>query len=529
MPAPRVFFSYASEDGFWVEAFKESRAFKSIGAVKVLDYAAEEVGYGPLGKALDEQIDHSAVVIAFVSRDYCQKQWTVAEWEHSLTEAQRRRLLFVPLMLDADATVWWESLRKRAKLTALSRDYAYVSFTDAGGGRLDIRPEDTRVNGKIARLARQIRDDLESGAPTGADPPGGCVAAVEAADIVVLAHPKAALPQEMAAQIGRLSETLKGRGVRLDLWKDGWRRKPEARGKADVSADTVFVQPLAESEAADVASDREGIGALLGEVGFPNSKVVLWLPPTFRDPDFESAAALSADARDFPALRTDACEVLADWLDGYRTRSDSADQTKIQIKTIGLMDIAPSPQSAASQRVVDRLRDQFVDIASKLVDNPCPDPPPWEFWGDQFAEHLKRLPGNRTIIAIHDLDVAPDSDGSVEKQLQARFDEILMAVEKEQEARSNDGRPQLNAFLAALLVRTASALPFNEYPYDGRYRQWRLLGFAPPNGVGRGEEAPLEPNPASLAVFRQKLFSWAHPQPVAHSRPEIHPEPETIQ
>lgn len=117
----------------------------------------------------------------------------------------------------------------------------------------------------------------------------------------------------------------------------------------------------------------------------------------------------------------------------------------------------------------------------------------------------------------------------MEKQLQARFDEILMAVEKEQEARSNDGRPQLNAFLAALLVRTASALPFNEYPYDGRYRQWRLLGFAPPNGVGRGEEAPLEPNPASLAVFRQKLFSWAHPQPVAHSRPEVHPEPETIQ
>jgi hypothetical protein len=115
----------------------------------------------------------------------------------------------------------------------------------------------------------------------------------------------------------------------------------------------------------------------------------------------------------------------------------------------------------------------------------------------------------------------------VEKQLQARFDEILMAVEKEQEARSSDGRPPLNAFLAALLVRTASALPFNEYPYDGRYRQWRLLGFDAPNGAG--EEAPLEPHPASLAVFRQKLFSWAHPEPVAHPRPEIHPEPETVQ
>jgi hypothetical protein len=147
---------------------------------------------------------------------------------------------------------------------------------------------------------------------------------------------------------------------------------------------------------------------------------------------------------------------------------------------------------------------------------PTPNPPPWEFWGDQFAEHLKRLRGNRTIIAIHDLDVTPDKDNSiVEKQLLARFDEILVAVEKEQEARSHAGKPPLNAFLAALLVRTASALPFNEYPYDGRYRQWRLLGFVPPNGAEPAEAAPLEPNPASLAVFRQKLFSWAHPHPEA--------------
>jgi len=527
--APRIFFSYASEDGYWVEAFRKSTAFKSIGGVRVLDYAAEEVGYGPLGAALDEQIHRSAVVIAFVSRDYYKKQWTIAEWEQSLTEAQRRRLLFVPIMLDADATAWWQSQRKQGKLTSLSRDYAYVTFTDAGGGRLDIRPEDTQVNGKIARLARQIRDDLESAAPLGAERADPLPATVKAADIVVLAHPKAALPQEMAAHIGALAETLKGRGVRVELWKDGWRRKPEARGKAGVNSDTLFVQPLAESEAADMASDRGATGVYLGEAGFPNAKVVLWLPAAFHDPDFEAAAASSGDARTFPGLRVDAPHALADWLEGYRKRSDFMDQTKIQIKTIGLTDGPPSPQSAASQRVVDRLRDQFINITANLVDNPPPAPPPWEFWGDQFAQHLKRLPGNRTIIAIHDLDVTPDSDGSVEKQLQARFDEILTAVEKEQEARSNDGRPLLNAFLAALLVRTASALPFNEYPYDGRYRQWRLLGFAPPNGAGPGEEPSLEPNPASLAVFRHKLFSWAHPQPSAHSQPESHPESVTIQ
>jgi len=121
---------------------------------------------------------------------------------------------------------------------------------------------------------------------------------------------------------------------------------------------------------------------------------------------------------------------------------------------------------------------------------------------------LKRLRGNRTIVAIHDLDVAPGPDSSIEKQLQARFDEILEAVEKEQKERALAGKPPLNAFLAALLVRSASALPFNEYPYDGRYAQWRLLGFAPPNGAGA--DAPLKANPDSLAVFKSKLYTWAH-------------------
>jgi hypothetical protein len=155
--APRIFFSYASEDGFWVEAFEKSTAFKNIGVVRVFDYAAEEVGYGPLKASLDDQIDRSAVVIAFVSTNYIRKEWTVAEWESSLSEAQRRRLVFVPIMLDADAIAWWKGLRTQGKLSALSRDYAYVSFLDGGGRRVEIRPEDTAPNEKISNLALQIR------------------------------------------------------------------------------------------------------------------------------------------------------------------------------------------------------------------------------------------------------------------------------------------------------------------------------------------------------------------------------------
>jgi hypothetical protein len=147
--APRIFFSYAGEDGYWVEAFRKSTAFKSIGSVHVLDYAAEEVGYGSLGAALDVQIHRSAVVIAFVSRDYYKKQWTIAEWEQSLTEAQRRRLLFVPIMLDADCLVAEPAKARKAdvvvaglRLCHLHRRGGRAARHQAGGhtGQREDRP-----------------------------------------------------------------------------------------------------------------------------------------------------------------------------------------------------------------------------------------------------------------------------------------------------------------------------------------------------------------------------------------------------
>ena len=43
--APRIFLSYASEDKYWVKAFQESPAFEGVGVVRILDYAAEDVGF----------------------------------------------------------------------------------------------------------------------------------------------------------------------------------------------------------------------------------------------------------------------------------------------------------------------------------------------------------------------------------------------------------------------------------------------------------------------------------------------------
>ena len=207
-------------------------------------------------------------------------------------------------MLDADAVSWWQDLRKQGKLTALSRDYAYVSFFDAAGRPLDIRPEDTQVNGKIAPLALQIRQDLEipqvrEGAGPSPQKPSSAAAA-EGIYVVVLGHPTVALPPEMGEPIRKLCEGLKGRGVRMQAWRDGWRRKADARGQIGSAANAIFVQPVAEGEAADLAANPGVIAQYLEAAGCPNAKVALWLPSGFNDHDFKGGPKRRAARARFP-------------------------------------------------------------------------------------------------------------------------------------------------------------------------------------------------------------------------------------
>jgi hypothetical protein len=98
MVAPRVFLSYAREDTWWVRLFQH---YFDLGNVVFVDYHAKSVGLDELKAAMDEQF--AVVVVAFVSKRYMQQKGTVAEWEKSLSEKDRRCLIFVPVVLDADA------------------------------------------------------------------------------------------------------------------------------------------------------------------------------------------------------------------------------------------------------------------------------------------------------------------------------------------------------------------------------------------------------------------------------------------
>jgi hypothetical protein len=72
------------------------------------------------------------------------------------------------------------------------------------------------------------------------------------------------------------------------------------------------------------------------------------------------------------------------------------------------------------------------------------------------------------------------------------------------------GTRTLDPFFTALLLKHAKALPFANYPSNGRFKDWRLLRFAS-SGVA---PADVKPVPNSLAVFRGQLHKWAARAPV---------------
>src|ERR1700730_11724574 len=183
---PKIFLSFASQDGFWVKWFTHQDWFGSqLGNVIIENYLVNErLDFGPLRSWLEQQIDEETVVIAFIYKNYQEKQWTGVEWNKALSEFHRRRLIFVPVMLDAEAKAWWDDLLQKGGLSGLSPDYMYSDFTDAYSEQVNIG-ENSAVQMKIARLAQRIKGLLSTPSsvvePPPPPPPGP--------DVVVLGHP----------------------------------------------------------------------------------------------------------------------------------------------------------------------------------------------------------------------------------------------------------------------------------------------------------------------------------------------------
>jgi hypothetical protein len=170
------------------------------------------------------------------------------------------------------------------------------------------------------------------------------------------------------------------------------------------------------------------------------------------------------------------------------------DAVVLQIETIGYPeDIVPD---ATTTQLADDLQQRFSGIVNREI---LPNPGLWPFWGEEINEQVKMLPGNRVIIAVHDLDITPSADpGTIRTSLEMKLSLAQEAVELAN--KESKGGRKVDPFFTALLVKNANALPFGSYPSNGRFKDWRLLRF---------ESAGVKPVPASLAVFRGQLNKWA--------------------
>jgi TIR domain len=151
---PKIFLSFASEDYPYVSLFTEWFTLQ-LGDVAVHEFkGGDNLNFGELNQWIDEHLNSAAAVIVFLSEYYVRKKYTIEESIKTMSEVRRRRLIFVPIVLDAEAKFWWVDLRRRGNLNVLADDFIYSDFTQ-GGRRQAIAGNDV-VQAKIGEIARSI-------------------------------------------------------------------------------------------------------------------------------------------------------------------------------------------------------------------------------------------------------------------------------------------------------------------------------------------------------------------------------------
>jgi tetratricopeptide (TPR) repeat protein len=166
-PAPIVFLSFASEDAAWKANFVEPMWFGNIlGSVTIIDDQNGDTlsSSGAIDNWVAGRSRSTAVFVAFISEHYIQKRFPLLEWHAALSEEHRKRLIFVPILLDSSAKHWWINLKEIDRLRNLGGDYAYVDFTDGSGKPVQINttlgPVDSVVR-RMSELARLIKKNLD--------------------------------------------------------------------------------------------------------------------------------------------------------------------------------------------------------------------------------------------------------------------------------------------------------------------------------------------------------------------------------
>jgi TIR domain len=522
VPASVVFISYASQDAPWKNSFTNKTWFgQQLGSVYVEDYQlGDNLPFGPLDAWLKKEISAAGAIVLIVSKDYIQKEYTLKEWWQSLSEASRQRLVFVPVMIDACAKVWWAEQKRLGHLRLLGDDYAYADFTENGRAINIVTAEGgiDSVTRKIVELARLIRCYLESqepidprpnaapttsiSAPAPVSAPSPAAAGSQVSPnlsnaarpaVIVLGHPSAAAIKEVAENTRQLTVHLNSANLAPITWNDGWRAAASARQVSGLLPITniLFVQPLGPVDAGDYATSPEAIRKWIeaamktdmpdGASGRPPHSLVLWLPSNLTDAAFEAELSDSVQKHNL-VLRHDDPSSLATWLNNQVGGADQVDILMLE----DLADVRDSRTLRAA------LHDGFRKIIGEEM-NPVPES--WPFHPDILVEHLKQVPTDRVIIAIHDLNT-----GIAHSWHEARrgLEQKLSMIEK---ATREAGRDDLKFFRSALLVSKSDTLPWVKYPSPSQFENWCLLPFTKKDNA-------LEPKANHANVFRTYLRDW---------------------
>lgn len=509
MSAPTVFLSFASEDASWKTNFVNRAWFGDLlGPVSVFDYQlGDNLAFGPMHDWLTNRIRSAAVFVAFISKFYIEKHYPLAEWWTALTEASRQDLIFVPVMMDGSAKMWWTELRRHGRLHELGEDYAYADFTDGSGKPCEIitaiGPVD-RITRRIGEVARAIREHLQKCSEK-ADVLDGDSPVRQSHPIAVLGHPSAVADPAVASLASSLIGILSERGHNPGRWADGWRSNASARSSLTglPASNAIFVQPVGPGDAGDLAQSlqklrmwiQHGLGGVAdGDLDLSDNsfKIVLWLPSDMRDEEF-TKVALSTSTNNRYVLRHDDPETLASWVGAHFTDT--------QLPEIPILTLEEVDRDDAG-RLRTALHTGFRAVVGDVIHPP---PEAWTFQGEMLTKQISELQVNRAILAIHDLNTGT-SHGHKEarQQLEQKLSAVAIDVERAVKAA---GRKDLKLFWSALIVQKAEYLPWVKYPSPSRFEQWCLLPFA-----ARSEKDELslvvQPKPLEANVFRTYLRDW---------------------
>ncbi|MGA2286954.1 toll/interleukin-1 receptor domain-containing protein [Bradyrhizobium sp.] len=527
MGVPHIFLSYAAEDASWKRNFAFKEWFGDLlGPVEFVDYKmGEELPFGPIDEWLSNRVREATVFIAFVSKDYIDKNYPIKEWWAALSETSRQRFIFVPLMLDGSAKSWWRQLKEGGSLRDLGDDYAYSDFTDGNGRPALIVTEIglavdaiTRRIGELARLIREHIDELTDRSAatahtdltsTPAEPKEAPAAEADgqlsagSCPVIVLGHPSANPSAELTAKTRELASALAANDVPFVQWGDQWRAR-RCSGPSRTQQPYLFIQPAGPGDAGDLAEERSRLSQWLqrclrsrsteSALNLLGQQQVLWLPEGLSDETFEKIMKAAPEDTNL-VLRSDSPLALANWIRGKRIGNAPQNVPVLTLEEVDVNDAG---------KLREALHSSFHKIVGELVQ---PAPELWTFDCDLLVRQIEQMEADHAIVAVHDLNTGvARGQREARNQLEQKLGTISSEVDRAVRAA---GRKDLKLFWTALLVQKAEQLPWVKYPAPSQFENWCLLPYTNSPATESGADI-VSPKQGPLKIFRTYLRDWVN-------------------